>query len=275
MTGEPEIPEAQDIPRIDTTVPHSARVWNYWLGGKDHYAVDREAGDQFAAVYPGIFDLARLSRYFLGRVIRHLAGEVGIRQFLDIGTGLPTADNTHEVAQRVDPEARIVYVDNDPLILAHANALLISDPRGATAYIEADLLDPDTIIREARKTLDFDEPVALILMQVLGHVSNADGDAQARSIVNTLMQALPPGSYLALNESAVTNEANAKATALYNESGGAPYYLREPEQIVGLFDGLDVVEPGIVPIQLWRPDPNPFGEPTDVGVWGGTARKRD
>ncbi|MEZ0113162.1 hypothetical protein ABH920_007192 [Catenulispora sp. EB89] len=275
MTGEPEIPEAQDIPRIDTTVPHSARVWNYWLGGKDHYAVDREAGDQFAAVYPGIFDLARLSRYFLGRVIRHLAGEVGIRQFLDIGTGLPTADNTHEVAQRVDPEARIVYVDNDPLILAHANALLISDPRGATAYIEADLLDPDTIIREARQTLDFDEPVALILMQVLGHVSNADDDAQARAIVNTLMQALPPGSYLALNESAVTNEANAKATALYNESGGAPYYLREPEQIVGLFDGLDVLEPGIVPIQLWRPDPNPFGEPADVGVWGGTARKRD
>ena len=273
MIGEPETPEAHDIPRIDTTVPHSARVWNYWLGGKDHYAVDREAGDQFAAVYPGIFDLARLSRYFLGRVIRHLAGEVGIRQFLDVGTGLPTADNTHEVAQRVNPEARIVYVDNDPLILAHANALLISDPRGATAYIEADLLDPDAIIRQARDTLDFDEPVALILMQVLGHVSNADDDAQARSIVNTLMEALPPGSYLALNESANTNELNAKATNLYNESGGAPYYLRDPEQIVSLFDGLELIEPGIVPIQHWRPDPNPFGDHDDVGVWGGAGRK--
>ncbi|ACU73912.1 protein of unknown function DUF574 [Catenulispora acidiphila DSM 44928] len=273
MTGAPESSEVPRLPRIDTTVPHSARIWNYWLGGKDHYAVDREAGDQFAAVYPGIFDLARLSRYFLGRVIRHLAGEAGVRQFLDIGTGLPTADNTHEVAQRVDPAARIVYVDNDPLILAHANALLISDPRGATAYIEADLLDPETIIRQARTTLDFEEPVALILMQVLGHVSNADGDKQARAIVNGLMDALPPGSYLALNESADTNVLNAKATGLYNESGGAPYFLRDPEQIVGLFEGLELVEPGVVPIQDWRPDPNPFGSPAEVGVWGGVGRK--
>jgi hypothetical protein len=274
MTDDPATPEEPRPPRIDTTVPHSARIWNYWLGGKDHYAVDREAGDQFAAVYPGIFDLARLSRYFLGRVIRHLGAEAGIRQFLDIGTGLPTADNTHEVAQRVNPEARIVYVDNDPLILAHANALLVSSPQGATAYIEADLLDPDTIIREARNTLDFDEPVALILMQVLGHVSNADGDKQAREIVNHLMGALPPGSYLALNESANTNELNAKATALYNESGAEPYYLRDPEQIVGLFEGFELVEPGVVPIQDWRPDPNPFGSPADVGVWGGVGRKR-
>ena len=272
MTGDTESPESPKT-SIDTTVPHSARIWNYWLGGKDHYPVDREAGDQFAAIYPGIFDLARLSRYFLGRVIRHLAGERGIRQFLDIGTGLPTADNTHEVAQRVNPEARIVYIDNDPLILAHANALLVGDPRGATAYIEADLHDPDTIIREARKTLDFTEPIALILMQVLGHVSNENGDEQARGIIRDLMRALPSGSYLALNESVNTNELNAKATALYNESGADKYYLRDREQIVGLFDGLELVEPGVVPIQDWRPDPHPFGDAPEVGVWGGIARK--
>ncbi|NUR57471.1 MAG: SAM-dependent methyltransferase [Catenulispora sp.] len=273
MTDDSESPPPPNVPGIDTTVPHSARIWNYWLGGKDHYVVDREAGDQFAVIYPGIFDLARLSRYFLGRVVRYLAGEAGIRQFLDIGTGLPTADNTHEVAQRVNPEARIVYVDNDPLILAHANALLVGDPRGATAYIEADLLDPETIIGEVRNTLDLNEPVALILMQVLGHVPNTGGDEQARSIVRTLMEALPAGSYLALNESTNTNELNAKATALYNESGATPYYLRDPEQIVGLFEGLELVEPGIVPIQQWRPDPNPFGDPPEVGVWGGIGRK--
>jgi len=272
MTVDPSELEAHPH-GIDTSVPHSARIWNYWLGGKDHYPVDREAGDQFAAVYPGIFDLARLSRYFLGRVIRHLAGEAGIRQFLDIGTGLPTADNTHEVAQRVNPASRVVYVDNDPLILAHANALLVSDPRGATAYIQADLHDPEAILAEAEKTLDFDEPVALILMQVLGHVPNSDGDAQARSIIRRLMEALPPGSYLALNESADTNELNAKATSLYNESGAVKYYLRDLEQIAGLFDGLEVMEPGVVPIQDWRPDPNPFGDSPDVGVWGGIARK--
>ena len=272
MTVDPSEPEAPS-PGIDTSVPHSARIWNYWLGGKDHYPVDREAGDQFAAIYPGIFDLARLSRYFLGRVIRHLAGEAGIRQFLDVGTGLPTADNTHEVAQQVNPACRVVYADNDPLILAHANALLVSDPQGATAYIQADLHDPEAILRQAAKTLDFDEPVALILMQVLGHVPNGDGDAQARSIIGRLMEALPSGSYLALNESVDTNELNAKATSLYNESGAVKYYLRAPEQIVALFDGLEVMEPGIVPIQDWRPDPNPFDDSPDVGVWGGIARK--
>ncbi len=272
MTADPAEPEAP-CPGIDTSVPHSARIWNYWLGGKDHYPVDREAGDQFAAVYPGIFDLARLSRYFLGRVIRHLAGEAGVRQFLDVGTGLPTADNTHEVAQRVDPACRVVYVDNDPLILAHANALLVSDPRGATAYIQADLHDPEAILHEAAETLDFDQPVALILMQVLGHVPTEDGDARARAIIARLMRDLPPGSCLALNESADTNELNAKATALYNESGAVKYHLRTPEQIVALFDGLEVVEPGVVPIQDWRPDPNPFDDSPDVGVWGGVARK--
>ena len=259
--------------QIDTTKPSSARVWNYLLGGKDNYEIDRVVGDQVRASFPAIVVVAREQRKFLSRAVSHLAGEAGIRQFLDIGTGLPTADNTHEVAQRVNPASRVVYVDNDPLILAHANALLVSDPQGATAYIQADLHDPDAILAEAEKTLDFDEPVALILMQVLGHVPNDGGDAQARSIIRRLMDALPSGSYLALNESAHTNELNAKATSLYNESGAVKYYLRDPEQIVGLFEGLEVMEPGVVPIQDWRPDPNPFGDSPDVGVWGGIARK--
>src|SRR5947209_16685710 len=148
---------------IDTAVPHSARIWNYWLGGKDNYAVDREAGDQFSAIYPGIVDIARADRAFLGRVVRYLAGEAGVRQFLDVGTGLPTADNTHQVAQRVAPESRIVYVDNDPLVLAHARALLTSSPEGATAYVDADLRDSDRIMSEAAGTLDFTQPIALML----------------------------------------------------------------------------------------------------------------
>src|SRR5712692_4877431 len=146
---------------IDTTVPHSARIWNFWLGGKDNYVVDREAGDQFSAIYPGIVDIARADRQFLGRVIRYLAGEAGVRQFLDVGTGLPTVDNTHEVAQRVAPESRIVYVDNDPLVLAHARALLTSTPEGACEYIHADMHDPGEIIAGARQTLDFDRPIAI------------------------------------------------------------------------------------------------------------------
>jgi len=260
-------------PKIDTTVPHSARIWNYWLGGKDNYPVDREAGEAFRRIYPGITDLARASRYFLGRAVRFLAGEAGIRQFLDIGTGLPTVDNTHEIAQRVAPESRIVYVDNDPLVLVHANALLTSSPEGATSYIEADLHDPDTIMREAAKTLDFDKPIALILMQILGHVSNEGDDEEARSIIRGLMDALPSGSYLALNDSTDTNPANVEATRRYNEGGAAPYFLRRPEQIERLFDGLELVEPGVVPINEWRPDPSPFETPSDEGVLGGVARK--
>jgi hypothetical protein len=273
VTDSSSIPGQQPSRKIDASVPHSARIWNYWLGGKDYYPVDQAAGNEFAAIYPGIFDLARSSRYFLGRTIRYLAGEVGIRQFLDIGTGLPTVDNTHDVAQGVSPECRIVYVDNDPLVLVHAEALLISAPEGVTTYIEADLHDPGSIVREAAKTLDFDEPIALILMQILGHEGNSGEDEGARSIVRNLMDALPPGSYLALDESADTNELNAQATRLYNESGAVPYHLRRPEQIIRLFEGLELVEPGVVPIHLWRPESDPFGTLQDVGVWGGIGRK--
>ena len=221
--------DTQDDPprRLNTTVPHSARVWNYLLGGKDNYDVDREAGDKIRETFPAMVDIARHSRRMLTRVVRHLAGEAGIRQFLDIGTGLPTVDNTHEVAQRVAPESRIVYVDNDPLVLVHAHALLTSTPEGATAYIDADVRDPDAILREAAKTLDFTRPTALMLMGILGLVSDYD---QARSIVNRLMAALPPGSYLALYDGTDTDRAYADAIGRYNaRSGAIPYIPRSPE----------------------------------------------
>jgi hypothetical protein len=273
MTDKPSAADDHLPSDLDITVPHSARVWNYWLGGKDNYQVDRDLGEAFIETYPGITDLARGSRYFLGRAVRFLAGEAGIRQFLDVGTGLPTVDNTHEVAQRVAPESRIVYVDSDPLVLIHARALLIGTPEGATDYIDADLHDPERIIAAAARTLDLTKPVALVLMQVLGHVPNDGEDEQARSIVARLLNALPSGSYLALNDSTDTNPANVAATRRYNESGTAPYYLRRPEQIIRLFEGLAPVEPGVVPITQWRPDPSPFDPPADQGVLGGVGKK--
>lgn len=269
--NDPQLGSAADVrARIDTSKPHSARFWNYFVGGKDNYEKDRELGDHIKEIFPGLVDVARTSRLFLGRAVRHLATERGVRQFLDIGTGLPTADNTHEIAQRVAPEARIVYVDNDPLVLAHARALLSSTPQGATDYLDADLHDPETILRAAAKTLDFSKPVALTLMQVSGHIADYD---EARSIVHRLLEALPSGSYLAFNDSVDTNEANAEATRRYNESGAVPYFLRSPEQLAGFFDGLEVLEPGVVPLAEWRPDPGADAAPDEVIALGGVGRK--
>lgn len=277
---DPPIPDLVRTPQIDTSVPHSARIWNYWLGGKDNYEVDRTAGDAYTEVFPGIVEIAEHSRAFLGRTIRYLAGEAGVRQFLDAGTGLPTVDNTHQIAQRVAPDARIVYVDNDPLVLAHARALLNSTPQGATRYLDADLHDPGTIMAEAATILDFDQPVALILSGILGHIADYD---QARSIVNRLLAALAPGSYLSLNEGisvildedadAGAAEAYQEAQQAYNESGAIPYVLRPAEEIAAFFDGLDLVEPGIVSVPLWRPGPSPFGPPPEIGQVGGVGRK--
>jgi hypothetical protein len=255
---------------IDTTVPHSARIWNYWLGGKDNYLVDREAGDAFRELYPGIVDGARAARYFLARAVRYLAGDVGIRQFLDIGTGMPNADNTHEIAQRVAPESRIVYVDNDPLVLVYARALLTSTPEGATSYLDANLHDPDTIVREAAKVLDFTQPIALMLMGILGHVTDYD---EARSIVRRLIGALPSGSYLVHYDSTDTDEAYVEAIRHYNEGGSVPYHLRSPEQIAGFFEGLELLEPGVVSCPLWRPEAGLSGEPAEVDQYGGVGRK--
>jgi len=257
---------------IDTTVPHSARIWNYWLGGKDNFAVDRAAGDAWSQTFPGMRDVARASRSFLTRSIRYLAEDAGIRQFLDIGTGLPTADNTHQVAQRVAPEARIVYVDNDPLVLAHARALLTSTPEGATAYIHADLRDPEKIAAEAADTLDFSEPIALILSGVMGHVVDL---GQARSIVRELLAALPSGSYLSLNDgtSVIGLEQIEQATQDYNDSGALPYVQRTPEEIASFFDGLELVPPGVVSCPRWRPDPQDGDEPAELDAFGGVGRK--
>jgi hypothetical protein len=260
-------------PQIDTTVPHSARIWNYWLGGKDNYPVDREAGDQYREVYPEIVDVARASRQFLTRAVRYLAGEARIRQFLDIGTGLPTADNTHEVAQRVAPACRVVYVDNDPLVLSHARALLTSTPQGVTDYIDADLRDPDKILEAAARTLDFAQPVALTLVGIVGHVGAYD---EARSIVWRLLDALPSGSYLAVCDGTnVISRAGVEAQQRYNESGAVPYHLRNPEQIAGFFDGLELVEPGVVSCPRWRPDPADVNGdlPAEVDQFSGVGRK--
>src|SRR6266568_931430 len=250
---------------IDTTVPHSARIWNYWLGGRDNYA-----GDQFSAIFPQIVDIARADRAFLGRVVRFLAGEAGVRQFLDVGTGLPTKDNTHEVAQRVAPESRIVYVDNDPLVLAHARALLSSSPEGNTNYVDADMGDPEKVLQEAAKWLDLTQPVALTLMGVLGHVTDY---AEARSIVAALLDGLPAGSYLAINDSINTSEALEDALRQYEASGAVPYRTRSLEQFADFFDGLELVEPGVVLVADWRPDPAAFPGP-EIPQVGAVGRKR-
>jgi hypothetical protein len=255
---------------IDASVPHSARIWNYWLGGKDNFPVDREAGEAFLKLYPGMREAARSSRAVLGRAVRYLVTEAGTRQFLDVGTGLPTQDNTHEVAQRHAPDARIVYVDNDPLVLAHARALLTSAPEGRTAYIHADVREPSVILEEARKTLDLGAPVALILMGIMGHIPD---DEEATGIVRALMAALPSGSHLLLGDGTnVLSEDNVKAHDEYNQSGAVPYIQRSPEQLARFFEGLDLVEPGLVMGTRWRPDPAD-GEPRPVDGYCGVARK--
>ncbi len=270
MTDDSSTSDRQPSPEIDTTVPHSARIWNYWLGGKDNYPADREAGDEFLKVFPGMGEVARAVRHYLARAVRHLAGDAGIRQFLDIGTGLPTVDNTHEIAQRVAPESRIVYVDNDPLVLAHARALLTSTPQGATDYIDADVHDPDVILEAASRTLDFDRPVALMLLGIMAHVHD---DGEAHAILDRLLGALPSGSYLVLSDGTNTDKARMEAHRRYNSGGAVPYLLRSPEQITGFFDGLELLEPGVVSVSRWRPEPTPFGLPAEVATIGGVARK--
>ena len=258
--------------KLDTTVSHSARIWNYWLGGQDNYAVDREAGDKVAAMLPSIVAQARADRAFLGRGVRYLAGGAGIRQFLDIGTGLPTADNTHEVAQRVAPQSRIVYADNDPLVLVHARALLTSTAEGACDYVDGDLREPGKILAQAARTLDFSQPVALMLLGSLHHIP---GTEDAYSIVRRLAAALAPGSFVVINHStsAVHGAAMEEAVAHWNKVGTPSMTLRSPQQIARFFDGLDLLAPGVVSCSRWRPDPSPEGPPAEVDEFCGVARK--
>ncbi|GAA2628657.1 SAM-dependent methyltransferase [Paractinoplanes durhamensis] len=253
-------------PSIDDTRPSSARVWNYLLDGKDNFPVDRELGEALRAANPGIVAVAQAQRRFLKQAVTLLAGE-GIRQFLDIGTGLPTADNTHEVAQRAAPESRIVYVDNDPLVLVHARALLTSTPEGATAYVDANVQDPERILSEAARTLDLNRPVALTMIGILGNVADY---TEARSIVDRLLSAVPSGSYLAVSDGTSTSAESVESQRVANK-GGHPYNLRSPEEIAGYFQGLELLEPGLVPTSRWRPPPGP--EPEALDVYCAVGRK--
>jgi len=257
---------------IDTRVAHSARVWNYWLGGKDNYKVDRELAAELAETFPGIRDQARQVRQFLFRAVRYLVAEVGIRQFLDIGTGLPTANNTHEIAQGIAPQARIVYVDNDPLVLVHARALLTSHPGGATDYVEADVRNPDKILREAARTLDFTQPIGLIMLGILGWIPDSDNP---QAIVSRLLDSLPSGSYLVISDGADTDPAQVEAVRAFNQNpdSASSYHLRSPEQIARFFDGLELVEPGVVSTSQWRPESTRWGEVVEVPECSGVGRK--
>ena len=272
MTEEYPPPEIVSSPRIDTTVSHSARIWDYWLGGKDNYPVDRQVGDRIAEMLPEIVRHARANRMFLGRAVRFLAGEAGIRQFLDIGAGLPTVDNTHEVAQRVAPQCRVVYVDNDPLVLVHAEALLTSAPEGMTAYLHADLGDPGDVLAGAARTLDLTKPVAIMALGILWHVLD---DRECRAIIARLIGAVASGSYLVIAHPTleVTGEKMANAIAYWNEYGTPPGRSRTPAELAGLLDGLELVEPGVVSSTRWRPEATPFGEPAAIDQFCVVARK--
>ncbi len=272
MTDETSLSDREQAvkSKIDTTVPQTARVWNYWLGGKDNYAVDRALGDEIAKAYPIIVDIARADRAVLNRAVRYLAGEAGIRQFLDIGTGLPTANNTHEVAQAVAPESRIVYVDYDPLVLVHARALLTSGPEGATDYVDADIRDTETILREAARTLDLAKPVAVILSGILAHLPTVE---EARAVVRRVMAALVPGSYLVVVDGTNTNPELNDVMRIWNETANPPYAMRSPEEIASYFEGLEFVEPGLVDVTQWRPDLGPTGSSRPLHNLVGVARK--
>jgi hypothetical protein len=264
-------PSAGDRPAIDTSVAHSARVHDYWQGGKENYAADRAAGDAVIAAYPGIVASVRANRAFLARVVRFLAGEAGIRQFLDIGTGIPAANNTHEVAQSVAPDCRVVYVDYDPVVLAHARALLNSSAQGATDYLDADLRDPGTILAGAARTLDFSRPVAVMLIAIM-HLIVDDDDPYG--LVGTLMAAVPPGSYLALSQVASDIQAAqmAEAAKRYNRLARETQRHRTHDEVARFFDGLDLLDPGLVPVQQWRPGAPAVGS-TRSAMWGGVALK--
>jgi hypothetical protein len=263
--------EMAAVPDFDMTKAHIARVQDYWLGGKDHFEVDRIAGDEAIAALPDMAASVRNTRAFLGRTVRFLAEEAGIRQFLDIGTGIPTAANTHEVAQAVAPESRIVYVDNDPMVLAHARALLTSDPRGECAYVDADIQDTRHILDVAAEVLDFSKPVGVVLMAVLQFVPDSD---HPHAIVRHLMDVVPPGSYLVISHPASDIQATAMAGMAnrLNQLMAQRVKPRSQEEVTSFFDGLELVEPGVIRCPEWRP-----ASPEDaVGkstMWGGVARK--
>ncbi len=255
---------------LDTSVAHIARVYDYLLGGKDNFQVDRAAGDAMLQAYPDIANSMRSNRQFMTRTVRYLAEDEGIRQFLDIGTGIPTAPNTHEVAQSVAPESRVVYVDRDPVVLIHARALLTSGPEGVTDYIEADVRDPHAILTHAGSVLDLSRPVALMLLAVLHFVPDSD---RPHEVVTTLLDALPSGSFLTLSHPGVDVDADAsEAARRFNDRAAEQATLRSRGDVMRFFEGLDMVEPGLVQVQDWRPTTPPLAA-SSTSLWAGVARK--
>jgi len=270
--GDGSAPPAHEVAlELDTSVAHVARVYDFWLGGKDNFAADRAAGEQAIQAYPDIVYSVRANRAFLARTVRYLAGEAGIRQFLDIGTGIPTANNTHEVAQDVAPGSNVVYVDNDPVVLTHARALLVSGQHGHTSYIDADLRDTKPILAEAAQTLDFSRPVAIMLMAILQHIDEAE---DPYAIVNSLLAAVPPGSYLAISHPAadIETEAMAQMAERLNKLMAEKVTFRNRQQVARFFEGLELVEPGMVRVQEWRPA-SEIEAKSPAALWGGVGRK--
>jgi hypothetical protein len=269
-------PVADDaIPDIDTSRPHAARIYDYGLGGKNHFAADRAVADQVFARMPAARTVARENRKFLGRTVRFLVEEAGVRQFLDIGSGLPATDNVHEVAQRCDPSARVVYADNDPLVLAHARALLASSREGRTGYIHADLRDPRAILDDpvTREVLDFSQPVALMIVAVLTFLTDDD---QPDEVLATLLDALPSGSYFVATHHTSEHDREGWATVKRTyEAAAIPGQFRDSDVFARLaFRGLDLVPPGVVLVSEWRPgDSGPLPSPAEVSCYGGVARK--
>jgi hypothetical protein len=271
--GSPARDPDRVLPEINTNVAHAARVYDYLLGGKDNFAADRVLGDALAIAMPSARAMVRANRDFLGRAVRYLTKEAGIRQFLDVGTGIPTAGNTHEVAQDAAPVSRIVYVDNDPIVLAHARALMTSDPAGATAFIQADLHDPDKILDDPalRRTLDLGEPVALMLVAILMYIRNEENP---QGLVSALMDALPSGSYLALSHPTADFNPEEVANAVaVTEQAGISFTTRSRAEVAAFFDGLDLVDPGVVPVLAWRPEGAPADDPRAAYYYGAVGRK--
>jgi SAM-dependent methyltransferase len=261
--------------RIDTTVAHPARRYNYWLGGKDNFAADRESGDRITAAFPTARTAALENRRFMCRAVTHLAEQAGIRQFLDIGTGIPTSPNTHEIAQAIIPDAHVVYVDNDPIVLTHARALLTSTPQGATAYIDADLHQSEGILADPdlRNALDLSQPVALLLVAVLHFIPQS---ADPKALIAPLVDALAPGSYLVLSHMTydfLPPQAAVRADQVVSTEA---FHARPKADIAAFFDGLEFVDPGIVPVSEWRAEnePQPRPTPVEIGCYGGVARIR-
>jgi O-methyltransferase involved in polyketide biosynthesis len=258
-------------PNIDTSAPHPARVYDYWLGGKDNFEADRQAAEAAMAIFPYTVQSARACRRYLARVVRFLAAEAGVRQFLDLGTGLPSADNVHEVAQAAAPDSRVVYVDNDPIVLVHARALLTSSPEGETHYVDADLRDTKQVLAQAREMLDFSQPVAVMLLAVLHFVTDEQDPAE---IIRSVMEPLAPGSYLALGHHTADIFPELEEFAQYLSRLNPEYRatLRTRDQVAALFGDLELVPPGLVQISQWRPD-SAYDADLPAALWGGVARK--